>query len=208
MSNFIVGLTGGIGSGKSTVTAMFENLGITIIDADVIARDVVLPGSSALNEIKNYFGHQYINDLGQLNRSLLRTRIFSSPSDMLWLNNLLHPIIRNQLISQTKAALTPYCILVAPLLIENNLSPLVDSVLVIDVDENTQIKRTLLRDSSSVDEIKAIMASQSSRENRLTYADDIIKNNTENLTLLFNNVEALNNKYLDFVEKKGVIGDK
>ncbi|MBU2894824.1 dephospho-CoA kinase [Colwellia sp. D2M02] len=201
MSEFIIGLTGGIGSGKSTVTAMFEALGIDIIDADIIARTVVQPNSAALHAIAEHFGDSYINADGQLNRALLRTRIFSNTNDKEWLNNLLHPIIRAELVQQTAAANSPYCILVAPLLIENNLMPLIDRLLVVDVSEATQIKRTLLRDTSNTDEIKAIIASQTSREHRLSLADDIIcndANNTENnvSNLLLDNVHQLHRKYL------------
>jgi dephospho-CoA kinase len=202
MSNFIVGLTGGIGSGKSTITSMFERLSVVVIDADVIAREVVLPGSQALKDIQNHFGQQYIQKDGQLNRALLRTKIFSDLSDKLWLNELLHPIIRSQLIAQTTAATSPYCILVAPLLIENNLSSLVNKVLVVDVDEKTQVERTLLRDTSSLEEVKAIIASQTTREYRIKTADDVINNNSNDLKVLFDKVQELNKKYLTLIDKK------
>ncbi len=202
MSNFIVGLTGGIGSGKSTITSMFERLSVVVIDADVIAREVVLPGSQALKDIQNHFGQQYIQKDGQLNRALLRTKIFSDLSDKLWLNELLHPIIRSQLIAQTTAATSPYCILVAPLLIENNLSSLVNKVLVVDVDEKTQVERTLLRDTSSLEEVKAIIASQTTREYRIKTADDVINNNSNDLKVLFDKVQELNKKYLTLTDKK------
>lgn len=202
MSNFIVGLTGGIGSGKSTITSMFERLSVVVIDADIIAREVVSPGSQALKDIQNHFGQQYIQKDGQLNRALLRTKIFSDLSDKLWLNELLHPIIRSQLIAQTTAATSPYCILVAPLLIENNLSSLVNKVLVVDVDEKTQVERTLLRDTSSLEEVKAIIASQTTREYRIKTADDVINNNSNDLKVLFDKVQELNKKYLTLTDKK------
>lgn len=202
MSNFIVGLTGGIGSGKSTITSMFERLSVVVIDADIIAREVVSPGSQALKDIQNHFGQQYIQKDGQLNRALLRTKIFSDLSDKLWLNELLHPIIRSQLIAQTTAATSPYCILVAPLLIENNLSSLVNKVLVVDVDEKNQVERTLLRDTSSLEEVKAIIASQTTREYRIKTADDVINNNSNDLKVLFDKVQELNKKYLTLTDKK------
>jgi len=202
MSNFIVGLTGGIGSGKSTITAMFETLGTVIVDADIIAREVVLPGSLALNKIQNHFGDEYILNNGQLNRALLRKRVFSCEVDKLWLNNLLHPIIRAELVNQTKAAKSPYCILVAPLLVENNLIPLVNTVLVIDVKEETQLNRTCLRDNSSEDQIKAIMASQTSRDQRLSYANNIINNDSDNLELILQQVKELDSQYLNSLKKK------
>ncbi|MBU2870206.1 dephospho-CoA kinase [Colwellia sp. E2M01] len=189
MSKLVIGLTGGIGSGKTTITDIFQTLGVDIIDADIIARQVVAINSPALSAIAQHFGAEFIEEDGQLNRSLLRNRIFSSEADKLWLNNLLHPLIRENIIAQTKAASSDYCILVAPLLIENNLNLLVDKVLVVDVSEQTQIERTLLRDSSSAEVIKSIMDSQISRTERLEAADDIINNETPT-----NNKEILSNK--------------
>lgn len=208
MSHFIIGLTGGIGSGKSTVTALFESLGVTIVDADVIAREVVQPNSNALNAIAVHFGAEYIHTDGQLNRSLLRSRVFSNVTDKQWLNDLLHPIIRQELITQTHAATSPYCILVAPLFIENKLLSLVNRLLVIDVTEQKQLERTLLRDSSTANEVKAIMASQTSRENRLALADDIINNNNDNISnnneanSVLNTVRTLHQKYLKLAKEK------
>jgi dephospho-CoA kinase len=196
MSKLIIGLTGGIGSGKTTITNYFEALGIDIIDADVIAREVVAVNSSALKAIAEHFGKEYIQIDGQLDRSLLRSKIFSNEADKNWLNELLHPLIRLGIVDQTKSAQSPYCILVAPLLIENNLLALVDRVLVVDVSETTQISRTLLRDSSSAEEIKAIIASQTSRELRAQAADDIINNDDSSLAEIKASVLALNQKYL------------
>lgn len=176
MSNIIIGLTGGIGSGKTTVSNLFAELGIAIIDADVIARDVVTSGSPALKAIKKHFGSEFIQADGQLDRVLLRKQIFSNENDKLWLNKLLHPLIREQIVAQTKAAASPYCLLVAPLMIENNLMSLIDRLLVIDVKESTQITRTAHRDGNSSDQIKAIMASQVSRASRKLHADDILDN--------------------------------
>ena len=177
MSAFIVGLTGGIGSGKTTIANLFNELGIDIIDADIVARQVVAPNSPALQSIVDRFGPDYLDRSGNLNRTLLRTRIFSHDEDKRWLNNLLHPLIRQTLLDELKQAQSPYCLLVAPLLIENNLHALVDRVLVIDVDESVQLSRTLKRDASNEAEIKAIIASQISRDKRLVAADDVINNN-------------------------------
>ena len=196
MSKLIIGLTGGIGSGKTTITNYFEELGIDIIDADVIAREVVAVNSPALKAIAEHFGKEYIQDNGQLNRSLLRSRIFSNEVDKNWLNELLHPLIRLGIVDQTESAKSPYCILVAPLLIENNLLEMVDRVLIVDLSEATQLSRTLLRDSSSTKEIRAIMASQTNREVRIQAADDIINNDDSSLAEIKAAVLALNQKYL------------
>jgi dephospho-CoA kinase len=196
MSELIIGLTGGIGSGKTTVTNFFELLDIQIIDADIIAREVVELGSPALKVIADHFGEDYLKDDGQLDRGLLRSRIFSNETDKRWLNNLLHPLIRANIVSQTKGASSPYCILVAPLLIENNLLALIDRVLVIDVNETTQLKRAMLRDNNTEEEIKAIMASQTSRASRVEAADDIVNNDDSSLSAVNAVVLTLHKKYL------------
>lgn len=202
MSALIIGLTGGIGSGKTTVTNIFTDLGIDIIDADVVAREVVAPGTIALNAIKNHFGNEYLDDQQQLDRTKLRSRVFSFPEDKTWLNNLLHPLIREQLIRQTSQAKSHYCILSAPLLLENNLHKLVDRVLVVDVTESLQISRTIARDPSSEAEVKRIIESQISRQKRISLADDIIDNQSTDITKLTERVMALNTHYLTLAKKK------
>lgn len=176
-SKFVVGLTGGIGSGKTTITNIFADFGIDIIDADIVAREVVEPGSKALSQIVDHFGKMFINDDGQLNRPLLRRHIFNNDENKQWLNNLLHPLIRQGMLHKLNASTSEYCILVAPLLIENKLDKLVNRVLVIDVSEKIQIERTTKRDPSSREEVQRIIKSQISREDRLAKADDIIDNN-------------------------------
>lgn len=201
MSDFIVGLTGGIGSGKTTVANLFAEYGIEIIDADIIARDVVSIGSPALSHISGHFGADFIQADGQLNRVLLRKQIFSNEADKLWLNNLLHPLIRAQLIEQMKNAQSAYCLLVAPLLIENNLTMLVNHVLVVDVSESTQISRTTTRDNNSVTQVQAIITSQVSRKIRQTHADDILNNDNQSLEELKDSVANLHQNYLILASK-------
>jgi dephospho-CoA kinase len=196
MSNFIVGLTGGIGSGKTTVANLFAALDVSVIDADIVARDVVIKGSPALSSIREHFGADFIQVNGQLNRALLRKKIFSNESDKLWLNNLLHPLIREQLIAQTSAAPSPYCLLVVPLLIENNLTTLVNRVLVVDVKESTQIARTTTRDNNSTSQVQAIINSQASRKVRQAHADDLLNNDNCSLAELEILVAELHQIYL------------
>jgi len=195
MSEFIIGLTGGIGSGKTTVTNIFAELGIDVIDADIAARIVVEPGSKALAAIKQQFGAEYLDNQGQLNRAKLRSRIFSMPKDKTWLNNLLHPLIRQEILIQIAQATSVYCLLVAPLLLENNLQKLVNRVLVVDVDEANQIARTHARDPSSTAEIKRIIASQMPRAERLSFADDVINNQDVCIKKLRQQVIDLDRKY-------------
>jgi len=194
-NKIVIGLTGGIGSGKSTIANFFAELGVDIIDADIAARKVVEAKSSALVQISQYFGPQFILADGTLNRPLLRSQIFTNEQDKLWLNNLLHPLIRQQMLDEIQLSQSPYCLLVAPLLIENKLQSLVERVLVIDVTEAEQIKRTILRDPSSRDEIKRIITSQIPRKDRLQHADDVIDNSESDLTIIKNNVIKLDQKY-------------
>ncbi len=200
MSKLIIGLTGGIASGKTTISEMFKVLGVDIVDADIIARDLVTPPSNALNAIAAHFGNDYLNANGQLNRSLLRQKVFSHPSHKEWLNSLLHPLIRSCIIEQTAKAKSDYCLLVAPLMIENNLLPLINRLLVIDVAESLQIERTIKRDNSSLTEVKAILASQTTRAERLRAADYIIDNNNSALTSLNKHVVSLHQKFLNLTK--------
>ncbi len=176
---FIVGLTGGIGSGKSTVAQHFIELGITCIDADLTAREVVQPGEPALDAISQYFGTTILLADGSLDRRKLREDIFANPSARAWLNKLLHPLIRQRMLQQCQQANSSYCILMVPLLFENNLQSLVQRTLVIDVDEATQIRRTMQRDKTTEAQVKAIIDTQCSRQQRLAFADDVIVNTDE-----------------------------
>lgn len=176
MSQFLVGLTGGIGSGKSTVAEEFVRLGIQQVDADIVARLVVAPGTAALDTIVQQFGDAVRSSDGQLDRAMLRQIVFSDEAAKTWLNQLLHPLIRQEMLRQLENATSPYVILVAPLLLENKLDLLVDTVLVVDVSEQTQIKRTSQRDGSPIPLVQSIMAAQCSRQQRLARANHVISN--------------------------------
>ncbi|MAO68636.1 MULTISPECIES: dephospho-CoA kinase [Idiomarina] len=192
---YVVGVTGGIGSGKSAATAEFEKLGITIVDADVVARQVVMPGTPCLQAIAEHFGNQLLTEGGELNRKALRQRVFSNPQEKEWLNKLLHPAIREEIISQLEQADSPYVILSAPLLLENGLEKYCQRVLVIDVPESLQISRTIQRDDSPKKEVEAIMKAQLSRSERLNKANDVL-NNDGSLEQLEQQVLQLHQRYL------------
>ena len=187
---FVVGLTGGIGRGKSAATCEFERLGIDIVDADVVARDVVDVGTQGLSEIEMYFGKGILLDDGTLNRAALRDRVFSNSDAKEWLNNLLHPLIRARMQHLIELSTSQYCILSVPLLVENKLTTLCDKVIVVDCPTSTQLERAMLRDGSSEKTIKSIMASQASRETRLNAADYVLHNNTT-LSALADQVNTL-----------------
>ncbi|HFZ8995047.1 TPA: dephospho-CoA kinase [Citrobacter freundii] len=174
---YTVALTGGIGSGKSTVASAFADLGIDVIDADIIARQVVEPGRPALRAIAEHFGSAFIAPDGTLQRRLLRERIFSSPEDKSWLNALLHPLIQQETRRQIQQAASPYVLWVVPLLIENALYKKAHRVLVVDVTPETQLSRTMQRDDVTREHAAQILAAQASREARLAVADDVINNN-------------------------------
>ncbi len=198
----IIGLTGGIGSGKTTVSDAFATLGIDIIDADIVARDVVAIGTPALASIAKQFGPAVLLSDGSLNRAKLRTLVFANQDDKAWLNNLLHPLIRQSMLDQLSASTSPYCLLVAPLLLENKLQQYVDRILVIDVTVETQIARTLRRDQSNRSEIEAIIASQIARKERLAAADDIIDNENSTLLQVQQRVAELHQYYLSLSSDK------
>jgi len=192
----VVGLTGGIGSGKSTVSTLFESLGIPVIDADHLAHQMVEPGQPALDEIRNVFGDACITPDGRLNRPHIRQRVFSNSEEKHKLEAILHPGIRNSILSWIATLDAPYCIVVIPLLLETGQTDLVDRVLVVDTTENEQLKRVAARDRLTHNVILAIMDSQSDRETRLAAADDIIENCSDT-TSLESQVKALHRYYLD-----------
>jgi len=191
----VIGLTGGIGSGKSTVAGLFQQQGIEIIDADLMSRELVEPNKSALAAIVEHFGEKIVDQHGQLRRSDLRELIFNDENERHWLEQLLHPLIEDLLKQRIAKCASTYCILMSPLLIETGQKKLVDRILVIDVSKDTQIERTVKRDISTRQTIEAIVASQIDRDKRLEAADDII-NNDKDTSYLMMEVKELHQLYL------------
>lgn len=199
---YVVAITGGIGSGKTTVANQFAELGIEVVDADIIAREVVEPGTPALAAIATHFGADVIAPDGRLDRRQLRERVFTDPQAKGWLNALLHPLIRSEMQRQCAAARSPYCLLVVPLLVENRLTALANRVLVIDVDEVTQIERTCRRDGVSREQAEAILAAQASRTERLAAADDVLDNQNGTPEAIKSRIFALHETYLAFASQQ------
>ncbi|MCG2634575.1 MAG: dephospho-CoA kinase [Gammaproteobacteria bacterium] len=199
---FKVGVTGGIASGKTTVTRLFEALGVTVIDADLVAREVVEPGQPALAEIKQVFGDKIITTDGRLDRAALRKIIFSNSEKRGQLERILHPAIRQEMSRQALQASGRYCILSIPLLVENQLQNSVDRILVVDTSEQTQTTRLQIRDGSSAEEAGAMIAAQIDRQTRLEAADDVIENSGD-IESLRRKVRALHDLYLSLAARPG-----
>ncbi|KMK10383.1 dephospho-CoA kinase [Pluralibacter gergoviae] len=192
---YTVALTGGIGSGKSTVANAFAARGVNVIDADIIAREVVEPGTPALGAIVEHFGPQMLLADGSLDRRRLREKIFSQPEEKQWLNALLHPQIQQETQRRMRQATSAYVLWVVPLLVENKLWTRADRVLVVDVSKETQLARTVARDGVSRQHAENILAAQATREARLAVADDVIDNNGSPDTLA-GDVARLHQRYL------------
>jgi len=203
-NKLIVGLTGGIGSGKSAAADIFYQLGVTIIDADLASRKVVAPGQPALQKLVAHFGSDILDtttSIASLDRQKLRTIIFEKPNEREWLNNLLHPLIRKQMDEEITEATSSYVIKVIPLLVEAELKSQVDRILVIDVPVETQLARVMTRDNSPEEEAKNILSSQATREERLNASDDVISNNSS-LEDLEKAVKRMHNKYLKLAKNQ------
>lgn len=189
-----VALTGGIASGKTAVSDMFAQLGVTVIDADLIAREVVAKGSGALQTIVEHFGDEVLTESAELDRQKLRTMVFSDEQQRLWLNNLLHPLIRKEINQRQQLSQSTYSVSVIPLLFESGQYQEYDRVLLVDCPAEMQLKRLMARDNSSKQQAQAILDKQAAREQRLSIADDVIVNDSD-LHSLKQSVIKLDNQY-------------
>lgn len=196
MSKWVLGITGGIGSGKTAVSDRFGALGVTVVDADVASRVVVEPGRPALAAIAEHFGAEAINNDGTLNRAELRKRVFADPEERKWLEQLTHPLINQYLLEELANAESPYAILVSPLLAETGQSRFCQRIVVVDVPIELQVERTMSRDDNDEAQVRAIIAAQASREERLKLADDVIVND-QGLEHLDAEVARLHQSYLE-----------
>lgn len=175
--DLVIGLTGGIASGKTAVSRYFEHLGVPVIDADVVAREVVEPGEAGLDAVVKEFGAEILDDKGRLDRRRLRSLVFENPSGRRSLESILHPLIRQRMEAQLDELNDDYAILAIPLLLETGQTDMVDRVLVVDASESAQIERTRKRDGVAEEEVRQIMSSQATRADRLAQANDVIENN-------------------------------
>ena len=192
---WVLGLTGGIGSGKTAASDFFAGKGITVVDADIVAREVVEPGQPAWQAIKEHFGEQALLTDGSLNRAWLREKVFSEPDERKWLESQTHPRIRDSIIRQLQQATSAYAILVSPLLFESGQALLTQHTLLIDVPVDIQIARATSRDQNNADQIRRIIAAQMPRDERRARADDIADNSL-GLAELLQQLELLHNSYL------------
>lgn len=191
----IVGLTGGIGSGKSAAANFFVELGVDLIDADDLAKNVLNKNSKGYELFINEFGEQYLDNDKNIDRNLLRKTIFNDPNRKNKLENIIHPQVRSGIEEFIRTSKSDYCIVVVPLIYETRSSSYYDRILVIDCDEEIQINRSAIRDNTENKEIKKIISKQASREERLSIADDVILNN-RTLDSLKEEVIKLHKKYI------------
>jgi len=195
VNKFIVGVTGGIGSGKSTVAALFAALGAGVVDTDAISRQLTGPGGAAIPAIREKFGDDFINEDGSLSRTVMRERVFNHPPARKQLEAIMHGRIRDAVMAALEAASEPYVLLVVPLLIEvGSYRPILSRVLVVDCEEENQIKRASIRAGMTPTAVRAIMAAQTDRKTRLRVADDVIENNAD-LASLETVVRQLDRQY-------------
>src|SRR5690554_2251330 len=194
--NLVIGLTGGIGSGKSAAAGRFAQAhGIHVVDADIKSRMVIKPGRPALHSIVDRFGEAVLQEDGSLNRAVLRELVFQQAEQRRWLEQLLHPLIRDEIVSDLASARSPYALLESPLLVESGQYQMTQRVLVVDVPEALQIARTIARDDVPEDQVRAILKAQAQREERLRHAHDVIANDRD-LAALHAQVDALHQQYL------------
>ena len=197
----VIGVTGGIGSGKTAATDHFQSLGITVVDADLASRVIMEPGREALIKVEEHFGSNVITADGCLDRRALREIVFNNPEERKWLEQLTHPLIGQEILSQIQASQSTYTILASPLLLESGQSRLTQRILLIDVPEELQVQRTVSRDQTSEEGVKAIMNAQMSRTERHQRVDDIILND-QDLAHLHREVEKYHQQYLQLAENQ------
>lgn len=196
---FVVGLTGGIGSGKTAASDYLAGKGITVVDADLVSRLVVQPGQPALQAIAARFGNQVIQADGSLDRRTLREIVFADPSARKDLEAITHPAIGTEIFRQLQASVSPYTLLVSPLLLESGQHRMAQRILLIDVPEELQLSRTASRDQVAQTQVKAIIAAQMSRADRRQRADDIVVNDAD-LASLHRQLDALHETYLKMAQ--------
>jgi dephospho-CoA kinase len=202
--SLIIGLTGGIGSGKTSATKFFAAEGIAIIDADTIAHELTGAQGDAIPNIKKYFGVDFITKNGKLDRKKMKNRIFSDINSRKKLEKILHPLIQAEIMHRIETAFSPYIIVVAPLLLETgDYCETVTRILVVDCNEECQISRTVSRDGLSKEDVRTIMATQKPRQERLNQADDVIVNDTD-ISSLQEKVKLQHNIYLSLLQKKSI----
>jgi dephospho-CoA kinase len=194
-AGYRVGLTGGIASGKSTVANLFAALGVTIVDTDLLAREVVAPGTTLLREVGEHFGPEVLAADGTLDRRHLRERVFSDPTERRWLEDRLHPAIRALTDARCASAPGPYCMVAIPLLVETGAKDRFDRVLVVDSDPELQLARVMARDGITREAAQLILSAQASREARLSVADDVIRN-AGDIAYLRDQVAKLHHAYV------------
>lgn len=197
----VIGLTGGIGSGKTEVSTRFARHGVPVIDTDQLSRELVEPGQPALAEIVADFGPDCLDDQGRLRRHHLRERVFADPSGRRRLEAILHPRIRATMRARVADLATPYCLVAIPLLVETGMTDLVDRILVVDVPEVEQIRRVMARDGVTEAHARRVLAAQARRDQRLAHADDVLENGGD-LDLLDRQVAALHERYLALASAK------
>ena len=196
-----IALTGGIGSGKTSIASIFKSLGVPIIDSDTISKEIILPGKPCFKDIVNEFGEEILTNKGTIDRYKLRDIIFNNDKARIKLENITHPIIFKNIDIQTSLINYPYCLVIVPLLIETKSVKYFDKVLLVDTFKNIQFERVSKRDSMSPTLLKKIIKIQATRSERLKYADDIIENNNE-IGNLNEHINILHKKYLTLSKEK------
>jgi dephospho-CoA kinase len=202
-----IGLTGGIASGKSTVAERFAELGVPVIDADVSARWVVAPGQPGLKEVVKTFGSGILLPTGELDRRALRDLVFADPQRRRELESILHPLIRADMERRAASSVGPYLVMAIPLLVEGEGRGHLDRVLVVDVDDQTQLERLMARDGGTLEQARAILAAQASRASRLKAADDVLVN-SGTVSDLQREVGQLHQRYLDLSASPDLLADR